>query len=194
MQENIRKKKPIFKRWWFWIIAVVVIIGIWGSGGGDEGDVKQAGSPGVTTPTKEAEKIFAIGDSIDVGKFGITINSSTEQDKFHSDNMFIEDVTTEGKFVAVEAKIVNNDKEARTIDTNMFKLVDSQNREFGVYSKAELMTILGDKYLFLESVNPGMSRSGVFVFEVPKDVNEYSLKMYPGILFKTGAPETVKLK
>lgn len=197
MEENVKKKKKsILKRWWFWLIAVVVIIGIVGSIGGTEEDAKQTGSPGATTaadPTPE-EKVYKIGDSVEVGKFSITISSCTEQDKFKSDNMYIDDVTTEGKFIAVEAKIVNNDKEARTIDTNMFKLVDSQNREFEVYSKFELMTMLGDKYLFLESVNPGMSRSGIFVFEVPKDVNEYSLKMYPGILFKTGKPETVKLK
>lgn len=196
MEENVRKKKSIFKRWWFWLIVVVVIIGIAGSIGGTEDDAKQAGSPGATKAADPApeEKVYKIGDSVEVGKFSITISSCTEQDKFKSDNMYIDDVTTEGKFIAVEAKIINNDKEARTIDTNMFKLVDSQNREFEVYSKFELMTMLGDKYLFLESVNPGMSRSGIFVFEVPKDVNEYSLKMYPGILFKTGKPEIVKLK
>lgn len=193
-------KKPLFKRWWFWVIVVIVVIGAIASGGNDNTKPTADNSkPTVSDSTKkedkkEEEKTYKIGDDITSGKINVIINSCTEKKEFKSGNQFIDDVKTEGKFIVVEAKITNNDSESRTIDTNMFKLVDSQDREFDVYSKFELMTILDDKYLFLESVNPGMSRTGTFVFEVPEDVNTYSLKIYPGIMFKTGTPQIVKLK
>lgn len=189
-------KKPFYKKWWVWAIVIVVIIGAIASGGGND-DTKPADSkkPTVTDGAKkEEEKTYKIGDDIASGKINVIINSCTEKKEFKSGNQFIENVKTEGKFIVIDAKLTNNDKESRTIDTGMFKLVDSQNREFDVYSKAELMMILDDKYLFLESVNPGMNRTGTFVFEVPEDVSSYSLKIYPGIMFKTGTPQIVKLK
>lgn len=56
------------------------------------------------------------------------------------------------------------------------------------------MMILGDKSLFLESCNPGMSRTGTFVFEVPEDVESYSLKVGSGTGFAAKTSEIVKLK
>ncbi|HHX50825.1 MAG TPA: hypothetical protein GX711_05245 [Clostridia bacterium] len=37
-------KKPIYRRWWFWVITVVVILGVIGSIGGEE-PAKEAGGP-----------------------------------------------------------------------------------------------------------------------------------------------------
>lgn len=36
MEENKKAKKPIFKRWWFWLIVVVIVIGVIGSQGDSE--------------------------------------------------------------------------------------------------------------------------------------------------------------
>lgn len=199
MSEKV--KKPFFKKWWFWVIVVVIALGAIGSGGSgdDKKTADTSGKPAASDTAKkddkkEEEKVYNVGDSVTAGKISVVINKVSEQKEFKSGNQFIKNVTTEGKFIVVEGKITNNDSDARTIDTNMFKLVDDKKREFEVYSKAELMMILGDKYLFLESVNPGMSRTGTFVFEVPADVATYSLKVYPGVGFKTGTPQTVKLK
>lgn len=196
-------KKPFYKKWWFWLIVVIIVVGAIGSGGESKDSGKEISKTSPTSKqtsktasaekTEEAET-YKIGDDVKVGKINVIINKCDEKKEFKSNNRFMKNVNTEGKFIAIDAKITNNDSEARTIDTNMFKIVDSKNREFEVYSKAELMMILGDKYLFLESVNPGMNRAGTFVFEVPADVNQYSLKVYPGIMFKTGDPKVIKLK
>lgn len=29
-----KNKKPIFKKWWFWVLIVIVIIGVFGGGSG----------------------------------------------------------------------------------------------------------------------------------------------------------------
>jgi RNA polymerase subunit RPABC4/transcription elongation factor Spt4 len=200
-----KMSKSIFKRWWFWLLIVIVLIAIANSGGDSKKSDSTEPAPSATVskapdkePTKAPEapkeKVFNVGDSFDVGKLSITVVGVQEQKEIKSNNSYIESVKTEGKFIVVDAKIVNNDSESRTLDTSMFKVIDTGNREFDVISKAEVMMIIGDKYLFLETLNPGLSRTGTLVFEVPADVTAYSLKTYPGVWFKTGKPVTVKLK
>ncbi|MGS2664240.1 Ltp family lipoprotein [Corynebacterium glucuronolyticum] len=44
-------KKPWYKKWWVWLIAAVVIIGIAGSGGNSDSDKDQADTPVTSTVT-----------------------------------------------------------------------------------------------------------------------------------------------
>jgi Domain of unknown function (DUF4352) len=200
MRNKEKKKKSLLKRWWVWVIAVVVLIGIFAPKD-DKDKSTSANSNNTANDTnkeskdkKEDEKIYNIGDSFESGKLGVAINSVEEKTEFTSDNQFIKNVTTEGKFVAVTAKLTNNDKEARTFSSTQFKLIDDKDRTFETLTSAELMMILGDQNLFLESCNPGMSRSGVFVFEIPSDVESYSIEVASGVGFAAGEKATVKLK
>ncbi|SMQ81270.1 hypothetical protein SAMN05444673_4224 [Bacillus sp. OV166] len=54
--------------------------------------------------------------------------------------------------------------------------------------------ILGEANLFLEEVNPQMSRQGKFVVEVPADLCIYSLEVSSGLGWSGGKYETIKLK
>lgn len=203
---KIKQKKPIYKKWWFWVI-VVMVIGIVGSSGEDEPvdnqpEAQEQGEDTEKTTEKETEKeteteeeteaVYVIGDIFDVGKLGVKILEVEEKKEFVSDNMFIDDITTDGKFIAVTAELTNNDKEAVTFTNSLFKLIDDQDREFEAHTDAGLMTILGDSYLFLESCNPGMSKTGIFVFEVPADVEQYHLLVREKMF--GGEKGTVKLK
>lgn len=197
-----KKKKPLFKRWWFWIL-VIIIIGAIGSGGGDKGTPKETSSAkqsanetDVKSDDNEGveEPMYQIGDPFETGDLGVTVLEVEERTEFKSDNQFIDDVTTEGKFITVKAKITNNDTKARTFSSTMFKVIDDKGREFEALTDTNLMMILGDDDLFLESCNPGMSRTGVFVFEVPEDIESYSLKVYSGTALAAKTSATVKLK
>ena len=44
-------KKSIFKRWWFWVIAVIVAIGIIGSAGGNSDNTPATSTPNNTVAT-----------------------------------------------------------------------------------------------------------------------------------------------
>lgn len=204
MKNKEKNKKSIFKKWWFWLIAIFVVIGILGSDG-DEKDNAQSIDTSANNVTTEAqenaetveeekEAIYNIGDSFNSGDIGVVIESVEEKTEFESGNQFINNVTTEGKFVAVTAKLTNNDKKSRTFSSTQFKLIDDQGREFETLTSGELMMILGDNNLFLESCNPGMSRTGIFVFEVPSDINSYSIEIASGVGFAAGKTVTVKLK
>lgn len=199
----MEKKKSLFKRWWFWVL-VVVVIGAIGSMGGDKDKPKETSSieqPESGTEAQNGEKeeieeeeLYKVGDAFETGDLGVTIVEVEEKKEFKSDNQFIKDVVTEGKFIAVTAKLTNNDTKARTFSAMQFKIIDDKDREFETLTSGELMMILGDDDLFLESCNPGMSRTGVFVFEVPEDTESYSLKVYSGTGFAAKTSVTVKLK
>ena len=192
-----KQKKPLFKRWWFWMIVIIIGIGALGSNGDDknlEADKTVVAQDSNKEELEQKEVIYTIGDSFVSGNLGVVVEDVEEKKEFKSDNQFIKNVTTEGKFITVTAKLTNNDKESRTFSSTQFKIIDDQDREFETLTSADLMMILGDKYLFLESCNPGMSRTGVFVFEVPEDIESYSLKVSSGTGFAAKTSEIVKLK
>lgn len=161
---------------------------------GEVGEVEEVEEVAEEAEEVAEEEIHQVGEGFESGELGIVINSVEEKTKLGSGNQFIDDVTTEGKFIVVGAKISNNDKESRTLSSMMFKLRDDQDRKFEASSDFEVMMILDDNNLFLEEVNPGMSRTGIFVFEVPADIVEYDLEVGSGIGFAAKSSEIVKLK
>lgn len=65
MENNIKKKKPIYKRWWFWVVAGIFVIALFGSHNSDntgqelskptttqESSVNENQTPIVTTTPK----------------------------------------------------------------------------------------------------------------------------------------------
>ena len=147
-------------------------------------------SIGVESP----EQNFSIGDSVTVGKFEFMVNTSEEMTEIASGNEFIDNITTEGKFIVVNVTVKNNDTESRMVDGSMFTIVDNQGRKFSTLDDLELVTILENEYIFLDSINPGMSLTGTFVFEVPSDIEDYTLRVASGVGFTFGIYETINLK
>lgn len=187
-----KEKKPLLKRWWFWAIIIIIVIAAV-NGGSDEDNSKTAETNKTQTEDKKAEN-YNIGDSFETGKLGTKILEVEEREEIKSDNQFIDSVKTEGKFIVITAELTNNDEKARTFSSTQFKIVDDKKREFETLTDGNLMMILGDKNIFLEECNPGMNRTGIFVFEVPKDVESYSLKVYSGVGTASKGAATVKLK
>ncbi len=90
-----------------------------------------------------------------------------------------------GKFVIVDMAIKNSQKDAIFIDSSSFKLVDGQNREFSTSSHGMTAVQIanGDTKGFLTQLNPGMSTTFTFVFDVPADMDlaEFSLQARGGM-------------
>lgn len=78
-----------------------------------------------------------------------------------------------GKFVMVRVAISNNQKDAITVDSSSFKLVDSQNREFSTsYEAMDAQRYKeGNTKGFLSKLNPGMGDLFFFIFDVPADMH-----------------------
>lgn len=93
----------------------------------------------------------------------------------------------QGVFKVVELTLTNNQKDAITLSSNSFKLVDNQDREFSPNSAAQIKLNVangGNSKFLLEKLNPGLSQTGKIVFDVPKDVQGLVLKARGGMMGK----------
>ncbi|MEC0228714.1 DUF4352 domain-containing protein [Paenibacillus alba] len=77
-------------------------------------------------------------------------------------------------FKVIELRVENNQKDAVTLDSNSFILIDDQNREFSGSSES-LMALGVDKTFILKELNPGLSATGLIAFDVPKDPKGFYL-------------------
>lgn len=82
-----KKKKSIFKRWWFWLIIILLVFGAFGSNGTNSSPSNPSEGPenALSTPASETLKIELIaGEQGDFGK-EITMNADTEfEERFYA--------------------------------------------------------------------------------------------------------------
>lgn len=83
-----------------------------------------------------------------------------------------------GVFRVVKVKVENNQRDAISVDSDSFALVDRQNREFsysydGKYAVKDSLTY--------EKLNPGLSVEGNIVFDVPVNDEIYKLRASGGM-------------
>lgn len=182
MSEKEKIKKPIYKRWWFWVVAVFIIVAV--AGGGDNTDNNSSTAVAPVNEQKQEQPVtFKVNQEAKVGNLSY-VASDIKTATVIGSNPYLQKKTEE-QFLLVKIKVTNNDKEARTIDTNLFKLFDTQGKEYSAMGEADLY-VNNDSHFFLEQVNPGMSRSGFIVFEIPKGMQGLTLQCSSGLGFSGG--------
>jgi Domain of unknown function (DUF4352) len=80
-----------------------------------------------------------------------------------------------GQFVAVGVLITNEQRDEITMSTSLFKLLSPEGLEYSASEKS--LEIGGTDTLFLKGINPGLTKSGVVLFEVPNNVDISSLRL-----------------
>ena len=90
-----------------------------------------------------------------------------------SDNRFL-DEPPNAAYLFIDLSVRNNDKKARTIPS--FELVDHRGAEYEQESSA---TTLDGAIGLFDSLNPGVSKQGFIVFDVPRQ-DTYRLKVSGG--------------
>lgn len=157
-----KNSKPFYKKAWFWILAVIVVAGIGGSGS-DEPEVVSKGE-GATTETSTTQedttqtvKTFKVGDTVELDDFRITVNGV----RTSAGGQFMK--PKEGnEYFYVDATVENIDSEEQVVSSMlMFKVVDKDGRSMG-------MAIVEDANGQLDgNVGAGRKISGEYVVEVP---------------------------
>lgn len=157
-------KKPVYKRWWFWIIAIIFIVAIVNCGGENEPQ-----KVGEVTPSTHADsheqaeapktQIFKIGDIIQLKDFKVIVNGVRTSD---GDGIFKPDDGEQ--FFYVDCTIENiSDKEQVVSSILMLKVVDKDGRSCD-------QAIVSDANGQLDgNVGSGRKISGEYVVQVPKD-------------------------
>lgn len=131
----MKEKKPFYKKWWFILIAAILVIGFIGSlGGGSEKDkpkVKEEATSNKTETKKEdkkenkqEEQVFKVGDTVDIKGYEIKVNSV----EYSEGGEFMK--PDEGKqYVIVNLTITNNAGERKSYNPLDYSLVADGNSE-----------------------------------------------------------------
>lgn len=184
-------KKPFYKKWWIWAIAVVVVFAIAQGGGDSETSADATTSNNAAAEAdaaaktaqeadaaesakeepKEEEPSYKIGDKVTVGDMEYVINEKTTSAKV---GPAIAPTAASGKFVIIDVTLKNNGNEAVTVDSNFFKLQQGE-KTFEADSMASMSANQGndggiDNSFFLQEVNPDSEISGKVAFDVSKKV------------------------
>ena len=120
--------------------------------------------------TTQQETIYSINEKVKVDDLTYTI---TKAETFTEMGISMFKKETNGKFIKVYLKIMNNAKETQQIFTPRFKLQDDQDRKFDRLS--DDMIYISDYLEFGKQLQPGLETSGAIVFETPKDSSDLLL-------------------
>lgn len=90
---NTKDKKPVFKKWWFWVIVVIVLIGLGGAAGNKSNTENVTNSNSDKSSTSNSS---SSSSSTETAKEKMTIKNSTVTDKGYGMNQ-------------VDGEITNND-------------------------------------------------------------------------------------
>lgn len=120
------------------------------------------------------EETVGIGDPASVGDVAWIVNGARQTQELQSQfGEFGEN--KQGNFVIVNFAFTNNSSEALTLDTISLVLIDGQEREFEADTD-DFEYVNPDKMIFLEQVNPGVTKEGQAIFTVAPDANDFTLR------------------
>ncbi|MFW7373948.1 DUF4352 domain-containing protein [Vagococcus fluvialis] len=131
----MKEKKPFYKKWWFILIAAILVIGFIGSLGGDSEKDKPKVKEEVTSnktetkkedkkENKQEEQVFKVGDTVDIKGYEIKVNSV----EYSEGGEFMK--PDEGKqYVIVNLTITNNAGERKSYNPLDYSLVADGNSE-----------------------------------------------------------------
>lgn len=85
--------------------------------------------------------------------------------------------TPDGIFFIIDVEVTNKGKEAEYVSPSLVKLIDDQGREFT--SSSYSFTYEGSLEEGL--LNPGLTRKGAIIYDVPKDMEVADIRVYSSI-------------
>ncbi len=145
------------------------------------GSVKEQQAAQVAAETKRQnaeQSPRKMGDNLKVGHFWYRVKDVSFSKTIGSDML---SETADGVFAIVGISVQNSSNETRTLDGSMFKMVDSQGREFEhSVNGSTALEMSGQKTLFLKQCQPGILTSGKLIFEVPTQKDSYALVLSGG--------------
>ena len=181
----MKEKKPIYKRVWFWILAVIVVVGIGGALGEEDEPANvgekveqssQSEAKPEAKPEKKEEKLveevktYNISDEVNVGNVMYVVNgieTATNVGGEYGEN-------SKGTYLIVSVSVTNNGSEALTVSDDFFVL-KNDGKEYKSDAVAAIYAN-DDSSFFLESINPDLTMSGKIIFDVSDAVIDSTTK------------------
>ncbi len=173
-------KKPFYKKWWVWVLAVILLIAIASSGddttptdtaGTDKEETVETTAPAKEEEKeeekeepKEEEKVAGVGEVVKVGGVEFTVNGSSTAKNVGGEY----GQNAQGTYLLIDVTVKNVGNESITTDSSFFQLKSGEKTydadgTAGIYANP-------DTNFFLEQVNPDLSAKGFVVFDVSDEV------------------------
>jgi hypothetical protein len=170
------KDKNWFKKHWILsslggLILLFILIGAFS---GDDAGVETSSSEEIGEENvieEETKEVYELGDKVEVGSFAYTFNSFKRASSIG--NSFLNE-QADGEYIIFEVSVENIGSESESLTDDNFKLIDDQDREHSV--NMDGMLTLDDSLNF-ETLNPGISKDGKLVFDVPEGTEKGQIEI-----------------
>lgn len=173
------EKKSIFRKWWFWVLAVL-IIGALGSGASDSTTTTGTDNSGGQTATessqpKQEEKKteYKVGDVVKLNNHEIVVNSVNKN--YKSGNQFEKPQNSANTFVVVDLTITNTGNSDLPANEYGFKLED----ETGTQRNGTFLSTLDGRMEWV-TLSPGGKITGKIPYEAKAGSSVLKLHYSPG--------------
>jgi len=165
------------------VLPVLLTIGFVGclalfAGGGGEGG---SGS-GESRERKAQQAAVDIGQPVHVGEVTWTVTNARQVSEIREKGLGQFGETKRGTFVIVDFNFTNNSSEAVTLDSASLSLIDSSGNESEV-DPDYFSYVPTNKEIFLENVNPDVTRPGEVIFTVASGASGFKLQVGDTIPF-----------
>ena len=171
--EGTKNKKPIYKRWYFWVIIVAVIgIAIGGIIGAKGNEIPENESGNDNSSIVEEPNItyYYMGDSVFVGAFEYTVTAVTDTSNIFSAGST---VTTENNFVNITVAVKNMENISKFFYSGYMTLLLGDKKYKGDYATDGLISGY--------NMNAGISRSFTIIFETPSKSSDDAYLLQVGM-------------
>ncbi len=159
------------------------------SSSSDQNESESASSSSSSSKDTET-KTVGIGETATVGDSSWLVNSAYPTTQLT--DQFGVQPPKQGNFVVVDFTFTNNGNEAKTLSTPIINLFDSSNRKSSPDDDAFLY-IPQDKNIFINQVNPGVSKDGEVIFSVAPDASGFKLEVQDTNYFSSAGKADIDL-
>lgn len=179
-QRDEIEKKPVYKKAWFWILIVVLIIGVGGAIASSEKDPKKVGETATDTSTNNSttnkQDVFKVGDVVAIEDQEVSVVNVTRDYQPTSDIFSPKD----GKeYVKVDLKIHNTSSENGSYNA-LYWQIEPENGELIDYMNAAFAQ--ADDSLSSGELTPGGTKTGSIVYEIPQGSATLKMHFKPNII------------
>jgi len=183
-----KNKKSWYKRWWaitlFIFLGLIILGAIFGGNSSNtETQTTSSGGTKIQQPSQPEVRTYQMGEIIEAGDFSWKITKVTTAQQIGEDifgSFFGE--KADGIFVIIDVEVENTGKQAKYLSDSYVKLIDEQSREFSSNSVAAIYLKPEGSALIFEQINPGITKKGKIVYDVPEGISVANVKISSNIL------------
>ena len=152
---------------------------------------KKDGAPADDKASTTTTTAASIGKAVEVGDAEWTILDVVNRGaKMKPNESYEKEANTTGSFIQVHFKVANKSKKEGTLG-EVPKLVDGTGREFGTMELQSSFRPKDSNGVFLDKIQPSMSKEFYEIYELPAGVTTVSFKAHDFGLF--GKDKTINL-